>query len=40
MKAMNKIEEMVLEMIREGKPLRGLAREIAIGMMLREQDAD
>lgn len=40
MKAMNKMEEMVIEMIREGKPLHGLAREIAIEMALREKEEE
>ena len=40
MKAMNKMEEMVLEMVREGKPIHGLAREIWIEMTLREMEAE
>ena len=38
MKAMNKIEKKVLEMINEGKPLHGWAREVAVEMALREQE--
>ena len=36
MKAMNELEKKVLEMIKEGKPLHGLARDVAIEMALRE----
>lgn len=36
MKAMNKIEEKVLEMLAEGKPIHGLMRDILIEMQLRE----
>lgn len=36
MKAMNELEKKVLQMIAEGKPIHGLAREIWIEMMLRE----
>lgn len=38
MKAMNELEKKVLEMINEGKPLHGLARDVAIEMALREQE--
>lgn len=38
MKAMNKMEEKVLEMIAEGKALHGYAREIWIEMLLREEE--
>lgn len=38
MKAMNELEKKVLEMIKEGKPLHGLARDVAIEMALREQE--
>lgn len=36
LKATNKIEEAVLEMVRTGKPLHGLAREILMEMTLRQ----
>ena len=36
MKALNKMEEKVLEMLAEGKTLHGWAREVAIEMTLRE----
>lgn len=36
LKPMNKIEETVLEMVRAGKPLHGLAREILMEMTLRQ----
>lgn len=35
MKALNELERKVLEMIEEGKPLHGLARDIAIEMQMR-----
>lgn len=38
MKAMNKIEEKVLEMLAEGKPIHGLMRDILIEMQLREME--
>jgi len=38
MKAINELEKKVLEMIKEGKPLHGLARDVAIEMALREQE--
>lgn len=34
--AKNELEKMVVKMIEEGKPLHGMARDIAIDMMLRE----
>lgn len=37
MKAMNELERKVLEMIEEGKPLHGLARDIAIEMQMRDE---
>ena len=40
MKAMNKMEEMVLEMVKAGKPVKGWAREILIEMTLREMEAE
>jgi len=40
MKAMNELEKKVLEMIKEGKPLHGLARDVAIEMALREQEGE
>ena len=38
MKAMNKIEEYVLEMVKAGKPVRGSAREVLVEMTLREEE--
>ena len=38
MKPMNELEKKVLEMIKEGKPLHGFARDVAIEMALREQE--
>lgn len=38
MKAYNEIEAKVLEMINKGEKLTGPAREIAIEMLLREQE--
>ena len=40
MKAMNKMEEKVLEMLAEGKPIHGLARDILIEMQLREMEKE
>ena len=40
MKALNKIEEKVLEMINNGEVLHGWARDIAIEMALREMEED
>lgn len=37
MKALNELERKVLEMIEEGKPLHGLARDIAIEMQMRDE---
>ena len=38
MKAMNKMEEMVLEMVKAGKPIHGWAREVLVEMTLREME--
>lgn len=38
LKATNKIEEAVLEMVRAGKPLHGLAHEILMEMTLRQME--
>ena len=38
MKAMNRMEEMVLEMVRAGEPIHGWAREILEEMTLREME--
>lgn len=38
LKATNKIEEAVLEMVRAGKPIHGLAREILMEMTLRQME--
>lgn len=38
MKAMNKTEEMVLEMLAKGEKLHGFARDILIEMKLREME--
>ncbi len=38
MKATNKMEEMVLEMVKAGKPIHGLARDILMEMTLREME--
>lgn len=40
MKAMNKVEEKVLEMLAEGKPVHGLMRDILIEMQLREMEKE
>ena len=40
MKAMNKMEEMVLEMVKAGKPIKGLAREVWVEMTLREMETE
>lgn len=40
MKAMNKIEEKVLEMLAAGKPVHGLMRDILIEMQLREMEKE
>ena len=39
MKAMNEIEAKVLEMVKRGDKLHGLARDILIEMTLREAEA-
>lgn len=38
MKAMNKIEEKVLEMLTAGSPVHGLMRDILIEMQMREME--
>lgn len=38
MKAMNELERKVLQMVAEGKPLHGLAREVLVEMTLREME--
>ena len=38
MKAMTKMEEMVLEMVKAGKPIHGWAREVLVEMTLREME--
>lgn len=38
MKAMNELEKRVLEMVKAGKPIHGMAREILIEMQLREME--
>lgn len=38
MKAMNEMEKKVLEMIKKGETLHGLARDIAIEMQMREEE--
>ena len=38
MKAMNKAEEMVLEMLAKGEKLHGFAKDILIEMKLREME--
>lgn len=38
MKAMNKMEEKVLEMVKNGEPLHGWAREVLIEMQQREEE--
>jgi len=38
LKPMNKTEEAVLEMVRAGKPIHGLAREILMEMTLRQME--
>lgn len=40
MKAMNKIEEKVLEMLAVDKPIHGLMRDILIEMQLREMETE
>lgn len=40
MKAMNKLEEKALEMLREGKTVTGPLREILIDMALREEEEE
>lgn len=36
--ARNKVEEKALELMREGKPIHGLLRDILIDMQLREME--
>ena len=38
MKAMNKVEEMVLAAVREGKPVYGYMRDIWVDMTLRDME--
>ena len=38
MTAMNELERKVLEMVREGKPLHGMALEVWVEMTLREME--
>ena len=38
MKAMNEIEKKVLQMVADGKPLHGWAREVLVEMTLREME--
>lgn len=38
MTAMNELERKVLEMVREGKPLHGMAQEVLVEMTLREME--
>jgi len=38
MKATNKIEEKALAMLKAGKPVHGLLRDVLIDMMLREEE--
>lgn len=38
MKPMNEMEKKVSEMIRQGKPLHGLAKDIAIEMLMRKEN--
>ena len=40
LKATNKIEEAVLEMVRAGKPIHGLTREILMEMTLRQMEEE
>lgn len=40
MKAMNKVEEKVLEMLAAGKPVHGLMRDILIEMQMREMEKE
>ena len=40
LKATNKIEEAVLEMVKAGKTLHGLAREILMEMTLRQMEEE
>lgn len=40
MKAMNKMEEKVLEMVKAGKPIHGWAREVLVEMTLREMEKE
>lgn len=40
LKALNKIEETVLEMAKAGKPIHGFAREILMEMTLRQMEKE
>lgn len=40
LKATNRIEETVLEMVKAGKPIHGLAREILMEMTLRQMEEE
>ena len=40
MKALNKVEEMVLEMYKNGESLHGLARDILIEMAMRDAEEE
>ena len=40
LKATNKIEEAVFEMVRAGKPVHGFAREILMEMTLRQMEEE
>lgn len=40
MKAYNEIERMVLEMVKNGEPIHGFAREVLIEMTLREMEEE
>lgn len=40
MTAMNKLEQMVLDMVKAGKPIHGMARDIWIDMTLREKEKE
>lgn len=40
LKATNKIEEIVLEMVKAGKPIHGFAREVLMEMTLRQMEEE
>lgn len=40
LKAMNKVEEAVLEMVRAGKPIHGWTREVLMEMTLRQMETE